>query len=192
MEWYRRAVWALSFIFNTLHPGGDSPVLSAVIANWFCSLFLLVARHKSKCLSGPQYSRQDVCVCVCVQRVMGIVRVLFVLGECQQLIQPLICRPPLPDPQSQFNWDSSFMIGLKSTKRIILVPDVFWHRFPLPIYSSWFKISIYRTIFTIYILNIQFASLVFNGVQSKNFTFLVHHKISFNYVKSCIYFTENV
>lgn len=33
MEWYGRVVWTLSFIFNTLLPGGDSPVLSAVIAN---------------------------------------------------------------------------------------------------------------------------------------------------------------
>lgn len=33
MEWYRRVVWGLSFIFNTLLPGGDSPVLSVVIAN---------------------------------------------------------------------------------------------------------------------------------------------------------------
>lgn len=53
IEYYRHSVWTLSFIFNTLLPGGDSSVLSAVIANWFCSLFLLVARHKSKCLSRP-------------------------------------------------------------------------------------------------------------------------------------------
>lgn len=33
MEWYGSVVWTLSFIFNTLLPGGDSPVLSAVIAN---------------------------------------------------------------------------------------------------------------------------------------------------------------
>lgn len=64
MEWYRHAVWTLSFIFNTLLPGGDSPVLSAVIANWFCSLFLLVARHKSKCLSRPQCSWDTMCVLV--------------------------------------------------------------------------------------------------------------------------------
>lgn len=33
MERYRGLVMALSFIFNTRFPGGDSPVLSAVIAN---------------------------------------------------------------------------------------------------------------------------------------------------------------
>lgn len=99
MEWYGSVVWTPSFIFNTLLPGGDSPVLSAVIANWFCSLFLLVARHKSKCLSGPRCSLERcvcvcICVCVCVC-VMGVVKVLFGLGECQQLIQPLISRPLL-------------------------------------------------------------------------------------------------
>lgn len=64
------------------------------------------------------------------------------------------------------------------------------------------KSQYYGTIFILRftkgIMNIQLASLGFNGTQSimdffvAYFAFLAHREMGFNYVKSCIYFTENI